>query len=365
MNALLDVPSDTVTLSLNDFKTVLDFVEFVPSTMIFDFYTVMVKIALKMSKIRPSDQVMNELGLIVRKQLASPNEQVCINGVAGALALCTAQVPKTVDLFEFDLASCSQAAAKEDGEYVDRKMAKEFIQLAYTSSLRFLTSAKFFHDNAAKSVENDQLDVDLLEILNEKLAEDFQANFVTDSEADIPEDAEIKFNLMEDAEIVVVRIYPVITDPNMAAQSATLTEHVRLMGMIEKKLNKGSLENVDNILKFALVLPAKSVDSQLGFISHLVAYNYIRELVNQFNDQPDSSIRESCRKRLLHIRELEEEIKEQMGKISSFTGLKSTSCGIMVSPASINVVQRTCKARSAPGNEIVIKAVNRSIFLMV
>lgn len=271
LNVLLEVPSDSVNLGLHDFKTVLDFVEFVPQRMILEFYTVMVKIALKMGGTSP---VMNDLCLIVRKQLASANEHVCLNGVAGAVALAISTVPKAQEVFDFEFASCSQSASKSKNELVvDLALTKEFLTMAYTASLRFPSTAKFFYDTLIGAVEEEAVSHELMELLNERLAEDFQQKFVSDCEADVPEDGEIKYNLMEDTELVVIRIYPVITQLAHATALVHIPEHLRLLGALEKKLNGGNLENIDAILKFPFVLPSRTVDSQLCFLSHLVAYN--------------------------------------------------------------------------------------------
>lgn len=270
---ILEVPSDAAALSVNDFKMVLDHVDLVPPSLILDFYTVMVKIALKLST-SPNDQVINELCLIIRKQLASPSDQVCLNGVAGALAMSTAKVAGAGDVFDFEAASCSQPAARKTrGMSMAVLLMKEFMLLAYGASLRFIQVGTFFFRNTITAARDDLIPLEILEVLNERLASDFQSTFVTDTEADIPEDGEIKFNLMDESELVVTRIYPVITSASSPNAAVLLPLHLRLLAMLEKRLNGGSLENIDAILKFPLVLPAPSVDGQLLFVSYLIASN--------------------------------------------------------------------------------------------
>lgn len=277
---ILEVPSDAAALSINDFKMVLDHVDLVPSTLILDFYMVIVKIALRLSN-GPHDPVVNELSLIVRKQLASANDQVCLNGVAGALAMSTAKIAGASDVFDFEAASCSQPAVrKTNGVSLNASLMKEFMLLAYSASLRFVQVGTFFFRNAIEAVRNDLISSEILEVLNEKLANDFQSTFVTDTEADIPEDGEIKFNLMDDAELVVTRIYPVLTSASSSSATVLLPLHLRLLAMLEKKLNGGNLENIDAILKFPLVLPAASVDGQLGFSAYLIALNLYQYIIS-------------------------------------------------------------------------------------
>lgn len=78
-------------------------------------------------------------------------------------------------------------------------------------------------------------------------------------------------------------------------------------------------------------------------------------MVNVFADQSDVAIKENCRKRLLHIVELEHELLGMVQKTGSFPGLLVTPLGTLVCLDGIQVMQHVCRAQGKDAGELLFK----------
>lgn len=348
LNALIDGAADSVALGIVGFRSILDLLDFIPSSIILEFYTVMIKIALKMSQ-HSNDQAINELCLIFRKQLASTVEQLCLNGIAGVLAMATCTVQSADAVFDFEAASCSQAARKGNHS-ASPNLLRELMTLAYGASARFATASQYFYRQLNKAVLEDRVPGHLVEMLSDTLSADFQSHFVAEFQEDIPEGGEIRFNLLDDPELIVYNILPKLAaDP---VRIGSIAEHLRLLCVVEKKMNNGDLENIDALLSFPVVLAAKSAGYQVCFASHLVALNLFRELVNMFEDQHDRNIQQLCRKRLLHVAELESDLLELIRGHPTYTCFTGGALNLSL----LNGPSRPCSVTAPQAVETLQKA---------
>lgn len=303
-----------------------------------------------------NSQAINELCLIIRKQLASPFESICIVGIAGSLALLSAKIDSIdADTFDFNFASCSQPNRKKEASGVSLALQSEFLFLSLAAAPKFSSSCKFLYQQLSVLVEKDQLASELTEKLSDSLAEDFQKSFITEVEEDIPPEASIKFNLMSDEELIVVRVYPLICRNDVANRIAHLNLFIRLLSQLEKKLNAGTLENIDAILKFPLALPGNTSNPKLLFASNLVSLNYLREILGCFSDQSDPAIQENCLKRIDHINALQSEIVNHMKKFPTFSSVITSFMGPLIDPSLTESSNRESDVSSADGIQLLEK----------
>lgn len=226
------------------------------------------------------------------------------------------------------LASCSQLARNITAKTIKISPAvSELFLLAAKSSKRFISSARYFSYLASNLIATKSIPGHLMESLSEEISANFQQEFVIEFEENerLPfEDSVLKYSLDEEAMVAF----------NMSGQRENIvpllgiSDQFNLMQKLELEIND-NLDNIDAVLGCPFILPS-ACQSNLDFIVLFCTSNLMRTIINSFCDQQDSSIQEKIRKRLDHVKELEEKMEKY---------LRNSKKVIVITPSALGKVQ--------------------------
>lgn len=242
---------------------------------------------------------------MIRKQLSSSTEDICICGIAGSLALLSDNSETENSVFDFDQASCSQPAKRhlESSSNINPAVTELFL-LAAKSASRFVVTGKYFYNLATNLIVLNSIPRYLIDSLNDEIGANFQQHFIVELESHVKTDnSSFEFSLDDEAMVA----FDVNGQKDDLIPLLCINEQFFLLQQLERHIND-TLDNIDAVLGCPLILPTHCRDNS-DCIVYFCALNLVRIIINVFSDQSDPQMQQKCKKKLNHIKLLEERLE--------------------------------------------------------
>ncbi|XP_076958495.1 uncharacterized protein LOC143634236 isoform X2 [Bidens hawaiensis] len=232
-----------------------------------------------------------ELFMIVRKQVSNPEFKYKKMGLIGTLKILS-HFGNTNDM--------SHSSSSQKLNYEE---ALELLRTSLDSCQQLPTSLILFYDELSAIVDSKSLHPAIMERVGQLVGE-FESMFLSDLEnGKLPVsdlycglEGELWMNLDGDISPICMNILPLASSSSRSTSLQTLPANFRLLSVMERLGNQGSLGGIDALLGCPIHLPSskfvmKSWQSLNKKQKHVVclslyyAINWIRELLNAFGTQ--------------------------------------------------------------------------------
>ncbi|KAK9719617.1 hypothetical protein K7432_004683 [Basidiobolus ranarum] len=327
-------------------KGILDYLDNLSITQIRVLFDIFSALASEGQK-KGDDGILNDLNIVIRKQLSSSVEKYRQMGVVGALAIVKKIGSK-------DTVALGAGSSRADGEdHISQSLknpqlrqAISVIEMTMESCKKSSSCLALAYDELSAIVESEFLDQRLAYWINENIACNFAEVFLCEKSEIYSLEGNKFLNLLPteiwmdiDGEnsAVTLKIYPMLSgayynDEDNASNmglcnGASPQNHLRymcslfrLMQNCTKALNSGSLDDIDALLGCGIAMYSQAKFEHamsdhteslktITYSTLFYAINWFRELLNAFSDQKDEEMLGKCLSRLSHIENLERELE--------------------------------------------------------
>ncbi|KAK1374178.1 Fanconi anemia group D2 protein-like [Heracleum sosnowskyi] len=274
---------------------VLDYLEGFNVQSLHKVYEIFCLLAMsaRSSAERFASSIANELLMIIRKQVGSPDLKYKTMGLIGTMKM----VSFLADVNISPNLSSSQKSNNEE--------ALELLKISLDSCKQLPLPSIIFYDELISMLNQKHLHPEIMEWIGRHVGE-FESRFLSDLEDGKLSDKESYFdlegelwmNLDGDVSPICLNILPLVASSMRSASPLQiLPAHFLLLSTIERLANQGSLGGIDALLGCPLHLPSsklflgstwKSLSDKQKQVSCLCLYyavNWMRELINAFCTQ--------------------------------------------------------------------------------
>ncbi|PWA40771.1 hypothetical protein CTI12_AA542930 [Artemisia annua] len=237
--------------------------------------------------------IANELFMIVRKQVSNPDFKYKKMGLIGTLKILS-------HLGNTDTDDTSHSSSSQKLNYEE---ALELLRTSLDSCQQLPISLILFYDELSSILDSRTLHPAIMERVGQLVGE-FESMYLTDLESgklpgsDLYCDLEGEpwMNLDGDISPICVNILPMASSSSMSTSLQTLPANFRLLSVMERLGNQGSLGGIDALLGCPIHLPSSKLileswhslnkkQKDVVCLSLYYAINWIRELLNAFGTQ--------------------------------------------------------------------------------
>ncbi|KAF5798258.1 putative fanconi anaemia protein FANCD2 [Helianthus annuus] len=232
-----------------------------------------------------------ELFMIVRKQVSNPEFKYKKMGLIGTLKILS-------HFGNTDEVSCSSSSQK-----LNYEEALELLRTSLDSCQQLPISLILFYDELSAILDSKPLHPAIMERVGQLVGE-FESMFLSDLESGkLPVsdlycglEGELWMNLDGDISPICMNILPLASSSSRSTSLQTLPANFRLLSVMERLGNQGSLGGIDALLGCPIHLPSSKFITEswqslnkkqkhVVCLSLYYAINWIRELLNAFGTQ--------------------------------------------------------------------------------
>ncbi|KAJ9541107.1 hypothetical protein OSB04_027613 [Centaurea solstitialis] len=235
--------------------------------------------------------IANELFMIVRKQVSNPEFKYKKMGLIGTLKILS------------HLGDTNDTSYSSSSQKLNYEEALELLRTSLDSCQQLPTSLILFYDELSTILDLKTLHPAIMERVGQLVGE-FESMFLSDIESgNLPAsdlhcglEGELWMNLDGDISPICMNILPLASSSSRSTSLQTLPANFRLLSVIERLGNQGSLGGIDALLGCPIHLPSsklflaswQSLNGKQKLVVCLSLYyaiNWIRELLNAFGKQ--------------------------------------------------------------------------------
>ncbi|XP_024986799.1 Fanconi anemia group D2 protein homolog [Cynara cardunculus var. scolymus] len=235
--------------------------------------------------------IANELFMIVRKQVSNPEFKHKKMGLIGTLKILS------------HLGNTNNTSNSPSSQKLNYEEALELLRTSLDSCQQLPVSLILFYDELSAILDSKTLHPAIMERVGQLVGE-FESMFLSDLENGTLSasdlycglEGELWMNLDGDISPICMNILPLASSSSRSTSLQTLPANFRLLSVMERLGNQGSLGGIDALLGCPIHLPSSKLflaswQSLNGKQKHVVclslyyAINWIRELLNAFGRQ--------------------------------------------------------------------------------
>ncbi|KAM3582486.1 hypothetical protein VKS41_005132 [Umbelopsis sp. WA50703] len=330
-------------------KGVLDYLDKLTIDQIGVLFDIFSFIAVESHNTASDDQslfhLMNDMQIIIRKQLSNPLERYKKIGIMGALSVVKAMGSAEVTKQIAAGSGSTQISASQAGRHPTLQQAISMLETVFRSCAGFSACLALAYDELSYFISQNILDKRLELWIKDNLVcafpdiyafdYDEMQLYVSEREDQSPFKPQIWYNLDGEEAQIMLQVFRIIDSPKESIEgqrakhqypAVAMCPFFNLLQACEKATNNGSLEEVDALLGCGLLLYETDLAIEKLELRYrenacnmlFFAINWLREVLNAFCESDDQATVQKLVARLNNIHELEGQLMRLLACTPSF-----------------------------------------------